>query len=131
MDVSCAGVAPTFTADGGRVPWAGDSEFNEENVRSPKPLVSPSSGASLFAASVGDSVCTWTTDGDVLLADNLALPLVARIVFDAFGAGVRILEAVVGDSASVHRQPLATFAPAHLVLRALASYSWLDHRCRR
>lgn len=96
MDVSCAGVAPNFAADGGRVPWAGDSEFREEKVRSPNPLVSPSSTCP------GERACV----GDVLAADRRALPLVVRASVAALGAGVRGFVAVVGASDSNGRAPV-------------------------
>jgi hypothetical protein len=41
-------------AEGGRVPCAGDSEPNDENVKSPKPLVSPSFASSSCATLVAE-----------------------------------------------------------------------------
>ena len=112
IEVSCAGVAPTLTADGGRVPWAGDSEFKEENVRSPKPLVSPSSGTSWLAASIGERVFAAATAGDCFAADKRALPLVARAPFDAFDAGVRTLDADTGASTSAGSAPVISKSPS-------------------
>jgi hypothetical protein len=54
IDASCAGVAPTLMAEGGRVPCAGDSDPNDENVKSPKPLVSPSCASSSCATSAAE-----------------------------------------------------------------------------
>jgi hypothetical protein len=82
MEASCAGVAPTLIADGGRVPCAGDSEPSDENVRSPNPLVSPSA-----ATSSGAGI---TREGDFFRAVVLVL-LVVRAVRDASDAGVRFL----------------------------------------
>lgn len=80
MEASCAGVAPTLIADGGRVPCAGDSEPNDDRVKSPKPLVSPS-----CATPIGESVdAGFEAEEDICLADVLVL----RTRFDTCDDGV-------------------------------------------
>lgn len=74
-------------ADGGRVPWAGDSEPRDENVRSPKPLLSTSS-----------SVTTVTGGADAEVGEGLARDdLVLRGVTVAF-ADVLADRTLAGDA---------------------------------
>jgi hypothetical protein len=94
IDASRAGVAPTFIADGGRVPCAGDSEPSDEKVRSPKPLVSPSGAG---------SSCVSLPEGP--LVDDLAL-LEVRVAFDTADAGVRSLSDASGPSSAVGSPPV-------------------------
>jgi len=103
IEASCAGVAPTLIADGGRVPCNGDSEPNEENVKSPKPLVSPSWATSSCATSTCERV-----DVDFATEDNGCLPdnFVPRVLLDAFDAGVRSLGASAGLPSATGSAPV-------------------------
>lgn len=105
MDLSCAGVAPTLIADGGLVPWAGESELREEKVKSPNPLLSfayMSSGA--FAAGERGSASIDAGD-EVLFAEGLVLVLV-RPVFDEVTVGVRFLVDGTGISSWAGSAPV-------------------------
>lgn len=87
IDLSCAGVAPTLTADGGRVPWAGEFEPSDEKVRSPKPLSSSACGLSAWMFCCAGAV----TAGDDFPVDFLALLLLVRARLEALDPGVRFL----------------------------------------
>lgn len=105
IEASCRGVAPILIADGGRVPWAGDSEPNDDSVRS-KPVVSPSGAASSSTSSEGDCAGAFAVvDGVALLLDDLALVEV-RVLFDAFDAGVRFLVEGMGTSSAAGSAPV-------------------------
>lgn len=112
IEASCAGVAPTLIADGGRVPCNGDSEPNEENVKSPKPLVSPSWATSSCAASTCERV-----DADFATEDNVCLPdnLVPRVLFDTFDAGVRSLGASAGLPSATGSAPVISMSASTTV----------------
>jgi hypothetical protein len=103
MEASCAGVAPTLMADGGRVPCAGDSEPRDEKVRSPKPLSSSACAASSCASSVGNCASDGIrAEGDACLADVLVL----RALLDVLDAGVRFLVNATGTSSAVGSAPV-------------------------
>jgi hypothetical protein len=88
IEASWPGVAPIFMADGGRVPCAGDSEPSDENVRSPKPLLSLSGAGLSCTSSAG--VCAGSavsSEGDACLSDVRVL-LIARDLLDEVDAGV-------------------------------------------
>jgi hypothetical protein len=103
IETSCAGVAPTFMADGGRVPCAGDSDPRDEKVRSPKPLLSPACAASPGALSLGEYIGTGIkTEGDVCLADALVL----RALLDPLDTGVRFFVDATGTSSVAGSAPV-------------------------
>jgi hypothetical protein len=91
------------------VPCAGDIEPNDDNVKSPYPVVSPSCNASssCTSAEVRTGAAT-STDGDGLLADVPVL-LVARVRFVAFDAGVRFLGDEGGSPSAAGSAPIPFF----------------------
>lgn len=103
IETSRAGVAPTLMADGGRVPCAGDSEPSDENVRSPKPLLSSACAESSCAFPLRERVGAGiTTEDDACLADVL----VFRVLLGAFDAGVRFLVDLIGISSAAGSAPV-------------------------
>ena len=91
MDVSWAGVAPTLIADGGRVPWAGESESKDVNDKrlSPNPLLSTSCAAPLsLVERVERDDLGIAAIGDLRVAEDFAPPLDA-CVLGVFVNGVR------------------------------------------
>jgi hypothetical protein len=110
IDASCAGVAPTFMAEGGRVPCAGDSDPNEDSVRSPNPLLSPSSTISSCTTSTGARAGAGLgIEDEACLADVLVL----RVALVAFDAGVRFLVVLIGTSSA--------FGSAPVIIRSASS----------
>lgn len=94
-------------AEGGRVPCAGESEPREENVKSPKPVLSSAIETSFCAPAMGERVCAAVTAGDDVFADDvLALPLAVRALFDVAETGVCSLFNAMDASSLAGRAPV-------------------------
>lgn len=87
------------------MPCAGDSEPNDENVMSPKPLDSPSGAIPSGASTMNPAGADTSSEGDVCRTD-VRVVLMLRVLVDAVETGVRFLVDGIGTSSAAGSAPV-------------------------